>query len=157
MRSLSTIFLFVFALAICISCKKKNDIYPVTGDYLISGHTGGFAGNLSNSAYYLIGNSQLRKDTSLAGRDVPDNIAKFNFNIVMPDSNYHAVADLLSAIPAELLSQNNADIGDPWPDFGVTDVRASIKGVAYRWTFEGGLTKCSPVVQQFVSRVKSIQ
>jgi len=146
--------LFVFA-TVFFSCTKKNTHFDIKGDYLIAGRTGGFIEPSANATYYLVSNGALRADNSEAYRSIPTNANNFNFSVVLPASKYDSVKDLITSIPAELFAKNNADIGLLVEDAGYFDVRVSINGVAYKWTFEADQTSSSPAVQQFVQRLNN--
>jgi hypothetical protein len=86
---------------------------------------------------------------------VPTDVTKFNFNYLLSSARFDTVKYLLSSIPAELFGNNNADIGAICPDFGYTDVRASVNGVRYKWSFECDVSSSSPAVQQFVKTLRA--
>ena len=122
---------------------------------MVVGHTATLIGPTPDN-YYLISNGQLKKNVSNGNNNVPDDITKFNFTTVQSASKYASVKDLLTSIPPELLSQNNAHIGDFWPDAGYTDIRTSINGVAYRWYFEVGQSGSSQAIQQFLAKANVV-
>ena len=133
------------------SCKKKKDSGPVTGDYVIVGSAGGFMAGGIPVPYYLITSTQLKKAEISNSLQPPTDITGFDFNTVLPDARFQEVKGLKDEIPSELLSMNGADIGGPMPDVGYTDIRASVKGVVYRWKFENNLSASSLAVQNFVA------
>ena len=134
------------------SCKHNSADYTITGDYMIIGRAGGFVA-LPYDTYYLISGSQLREDTTVPYAAIPDDISKFNFNIVMPASKYDSVKNLPASIPSELLGRNNQTIGSYIPDAGYTDIRTSINGVAYKWIFAPDQSSSSPAIHHFLDSV----
>lgn len=156
---MKTIFTYciILALAICgASCTHKNhNDYPVAGDYLVIGHPGGFV-NTPLITYYLIANTHLTKDTAVPYGAVPDDISKFNFNAPGTTAQYDSVKNLPSSIPSELLSRNNQNIGQLVPDMGYYDVRASVNGAVYKWSFEGDQSGSSAAIQQFVTQAETL-
>src|ERR1019366_2256279 len=101
--SFCVLLLFIIADT---SCMHKSNNYTITGDYMIIGHPGGFVASPTIN-YYLISNGQVREDTTVLYGVLPDDISKFNFNIVLSAAKYDSVKNLPSSIPSELLSRNN--------------------------------------------------
>lgn len=149
----SVLLLLMFSAGSCR--KQQDDHYAVTGDYMIVGRAGGFTANV-NTTYYLITETQLRKDTGVNCVEPHENIDQFNFNVVLPDSQFHAVKGMLLHVPAVLLKMNGATIGDHFIDAGYTDVRTSVNGDEYHWIFEADLSKCSDEIQAFVTGAHSV-
>jgi hypothetical protein len=144
----------ILAIAIFFSACKKDKSTPVSGDYLVVGHTGGFVSNLALTPYYLINNGQLLKDTTIfATTHIPDDVNSFHFYVLLPSVNYDSVATLLTTIPSELLSRNGQSIGTALPDAGYTDVRTSINGIVYKWHFEVDQSTSSSEVRTFATRL----
>ena len=142
--------LFLLSLA-TISCNKKSTS-TLTGNYMIIGHDGGFVA--TNAPYYMITTSGLKQDTTqYPYGQVPTNTTGFNFNYSLPAARYDTVKDLLNSIPHELFGKNGADIGTACPDFGYEDIRASINGVYYHWTFECDISSSSAEVKAFINRI----
>ncbi len=158
MRSILTIVLILAVVITGMSCKKGTPAtYPVEGDYLIAGHSDGFVAGGNPVIYYLINNGQLRKDVSKTEATVPTDVSGFNFSIQMLQVSYAAVADLLTTIPSELLARNNAYIGSQVvADIPTLDVRTSIHGTLYRWTFSEDQSSSSAAVQLFYNRINAI-
>ncbi len=151
-------FSLLLILALCnASCKKgvKTTGGVTTGDYMIIGSPGGFT-SLTTLVYFNITGGQLKEDTAVPYALIPDDITKFNFNVICSGARYDSVKNLPSSVPQELLSHNNEHIGQLVPDLGYTDVRTSINGVAYRWYFEAQQTGSSPAVQQFVIAARQV-
>jgi hypothetical protein len=98
----------------------------------------------------------VKKDVSQWNNVVPDNLSEFNFANVQSAGKYDSVKDLLSSVPPELLNENNASIGGFLPDAGYTDIRTTINGVAYRWTFEADQTASGAAIQQFLSKANVV-
>lgn len=155
----SAISFLLFALVITgVACKKKQISHPINGDYLIVGHSGGYAPAETPVVYYMINNGELRKDPSKTMSTVPKDIKGFDFSVLLPQASYQAVADLPSSIPSELLQHNNAAIGNySIPDVASLDVRTSIQGVSYRWSLSDDQSTSSPAVQQFFNRLIAIK
>ncbi len=153
MKTIKSLLLLSLLFITAFSCRKKDAQYTVKGDYMVVGWTGGFVAPDAKATYYLITTSELRVDNSQIQSSIPTNINGFNFNTVMPTAKYDAVKSLLTTIPSELLSRNNASIGDVFPDAGYKDVRASINGTLYSWKFEADQTKSSQAIQDFVKRI----
>ncbi len=107
--------------------------------------------------FYKLTANQLLEDSTRYNYTlpVPTDVNKFNFNYTLPAARFDTVKYLLSSIPEELFTQNNADIGMYCPDFGYTDVRASVNGVLYKWSFECNLSNTSIAVQQFVQHLRA--
>ena len=147
-----TALLLVFLAFTVFSCKKKSN-NTITGNYMIIGHNGGFVA--INPPYYLLTTSALLKDTTQYSGTIPDDVSKFHFNIVEPTAQYDSVKYLLNAIPSELFSENHADIGKMFPDVGYEDVRVSVNGVLYQWTFQSDQSASSQQIQQFVHTLNS--
>lgn len=154
MRSMLLLFL-AFSLVFTSCHKKESSSGPVSGDYLVIGWTGGFVGYASHN-YYLIANGKVSKDVSTWSTSVPVDISQFVFTGTESTGKYDSIKDLVHNIPSELLSENNADIGLSWPDAGFTDIRTSIKGINYRWTFEADQSHSSLAIQQFVTNAKVV-
>jgi hypothetical protein len=153
MKALYTLLtLFVFA-GFVSSCSKQT-IY-VKGDYLIVGRSGGMVPEDTKVKYYLIRNGQLYMDSNLVVSNIPESMDAFNFNCTMPEADSRKVADLPSAIPAELVGRNNENVGKAMFCDGQLDVRTVINGVAYRWNIQGDQNASSPILRQFVNRLNS--
>ncbi len=154
MKTSSTLLLSLALLAVNVSCKKNPTVAPpVTGDYLITGQTGGYTSAEARATYFRINNGELKADTSQSYHNVPADVNKFDFNYLQPSATYDKVKDLLTTIPAELLSRNNATIGTSMVDAGYTDVRTRVNGVVYTWKFEVDQKGSSAEVQQYVHRL----
>ncbi len=138
----SLLLLLVFSAGSCR--KQQDDHYAVTGDYMIVGRAGGFTANV-NTTYYLITETQLRKD-----------IDQFNFNVVLPDSQFQTVKGLILHVPAVLLKMNGQTIGNHFIDAGYTDIRTSVSGTEYHWIFEADLSNCTDEIQAFVTGAHSV-
>jgi hypothetical protein len=143
--------LLLFTFASCTH-KGADNKYVISGDYMIIGHPGGFTTRLTD-IYYIISDGQLRADTAVPYGGGPDDINKFNFSVVMPVAKYDAVKNVPASIPSELLSRNNQTIGSYIPDVGYTDVRTSVNGTAYKWSFAADQSASSPAIQQFLDSV----
>ena len=135
------------------SCKKKSNTITITGNYMIIGHNGGFVA--INPPYYLLTTTALLKDTTQYYGAIPDDVSKFHFNITAPAAQYDSVKYLLNDIPSELFNENHADIGSIFPDFGYEDVRTSVNGVLYQWSFQGDQSASSHQIQQFITTLNS--
>ncbi len=151
MKPFATIFCAVLLVVSSASCKKHSN-GTASGDYLIIGTAGGFVGGASEP-YYFINGTQFKKDTSLKFHTPPSDNNAFNFSIVLPSPAFDSVKGLLQQIPAELISGGSQSIGGIWPDFGYTEVRASINGKQYVWLFQADITKSSQAVQDFEQKV----
>ena len=151
----AVIFCLSLLVVLSVTSCKKSVQYSASGEYLVVGSAGGFISGSQPTHYFIVSGGQVREDLNVNSGMVPDNINQFNFNTVLPAAKYNAVKGLLSAIPSELLTRNNQDIGAPIPDMGYIDVRASIKGVSYRWTFEGDQSGTSAAIQQFLDSVQT--
>ncbi len=146
-------FLLLITIGIS-SCQKCNHKFSLSGDYMIIGYTGGLAGPVPLSEYYLIDNGQLRKASKID--QLTDDNTKFDFSTVMPASKYNLVKDLMANIPAELLNSSAISIGLSYPDCGYRDVRACINGTLHVWHFECGQDGNSPEVKQFLATINSL-
>ena len=141
-------------LLLATSCTHRGSSNTISGDYMIIGSAGGFTSRAST--YYRISGGQLWADTVVLSYHVPTNISDFHFNTLLPASKYATVKNLLSQVPAELLSRNKQDIGNYIPDMGYTDVRTSVNGASYQWTFEGDQSGSSTAIQQFLDSVRVV-
>ena len=149
------IFSFLMLLTIGFSsCQKSNHAATLSGDYMIIGATGGLAGPVPLSEYYLIDNGQLWKASKFD--QVTDDNSKFNFSTLMPAAKYNLVKDLMSNIPAELLNNSDISIGVSYPDCGFRDVRVRIHGIVRVWHFECEQDGLSPEVKQFIATINSL-
>jgi len=147
--------LLLLTIVVGTGCTKKKNNYTITGDYLIVGNAGGFT-NGGPTTYYLINNGELRSDNTVSSVHPVDNISDFKFNTRLPDADYQQVKRLPSLVPAELLSRNGQQIGDPFVDAGYTDVRTSVGGVAYRWYMQADQSKSSDAIRQFVDSLQIV-
>ena len=153
MKTIKSLLLLSLLFITAFSCRKKDAQYTVKGDYMVVGWTGGFVTPDTKATYYLITSSELRVDNSQIQSSIPTNVNGFNFSTSLPAAKYDAVKTLLTTIPSELLTRNNASIGDLFPDAGYRDVRASIGGTLYTWKFEADQTKSSQAIQDFVKKI----
>jgi hypothetical protein len=156
MENKALLVLCAFSILLFCSCsKEKGDGTYTTADFLIVGRAGGFVQYFG--PYYKITLSLLSEDSTRYNGSVlvPVDATGFNFSFTLPQARYDTVRSLLTAIPTELFNKNNADIGDFCPDFGYTDVRASVNGVMYKWSFECDQSKSSITVQQFVQKLRA--
>jgi hypothetical protein len=157
MKNITSLIFAFLVVSIFISCSKgvKNTTVYTSADYMIIGHQGGFVAYIS--PYYKITGSQLLEDTThySGSYPVPSDTSGFNFSQLLPSARFDSVSSILASIPAELFNRNNADIGDFCPDFGYDDIRASVNGVFYKWSFECDQSKSSSAVQQFVKQIRA--
>ncbi len=124
-------------------------------DYFIFGYTGQETVPETRAPFFRVGNGQLRKDDSITVSTVPNDVRLFDFTELLSPNEYAQVDDLQASIPAELLGQNNASVGNEIPDAGYIDVRASINGKSYRWYLESDQTASSPAIREFVRRLRT--
>jgi hypothetical protein len=152
------IFVLLLLAALCfVSCSHKKTTDYLAGDYVIVGSTGGFAGPIAMTPYYLIANGQLREDATLGVNRVPQDIHDFHFDVLMPAAKYDSVKDLILRIPSELLGHPTASYGTSFPDAGYTEVRASIRGVNYYWQFQIDQTGTSAAIQDYISLTNKLR
>ncbi|MCW3123966.1 MAG: hypothetical protein JWQ38_3458 [Flavipsychrobacter sp.] len=144
----------LFALVLTSCSKKNTNTNPAAPDYFIYGYTGAFVDINTRTTYSKISNGEFRKDTSQLHYAVPEDISKFNFNVLLPSSAYEQVKDLPYSIPVELYSMNNMSIGVMMPDAGYKDVRVKQNGTSYRWKFEANQDASSPAIKTFVNRLQ---
>ena len=156
MKSPFRIVVFLLLGFSMVGCVPKANIHQITsGDYLIIGHPGGFV-NTPLITYYYLNSTQLTKDTTVPYAAVPVDNSKFNFSATGTSLQHTVVATMLTGIPAELLGKNNQDIGNLVPDVGYIDMRASIKDVTYKWSFESDQTSSSQAVKDFVTQARTL-
>ncbi len=151
--------IFAFCVLFFWSCSKKTGTTTttITGDYLIVGHTGGFVMGTAINPYYLVHDTTLSADTSLNVTNIPTTTSGFHFNYHYPRARFDTVgAGLITSIPTELFSRNGASIGQMIPDVGYTDVRVSVGGNYYTWTFLPKQDSSSPAIQQFVIKLGKV-
>jgi hypothetical protein len=153
MKKLFLVIIAAVAAFALPSCTKEDGAAPVTGDYLIMGYAGGFAGPGALSGYYLLTPSEYRKDTTVITRSVPEQNNGFDFSYKLSTAEFARVAYLRNSIPPELLQRNGADIGEDWPDAGYLEVRTTIGRLQYRWLFRADQKTSSPAIQQFVKQI----
>lgn len=135
------------------SCRKIKESDLAQKDYLIVGWSGGMVYHVRDT-YFKVTDTSLLKDTSQLANIVPANVKGFNFNIVMPDSCYAKVKDLIASIPAELLNHKFGHYGRGAIDSGPIEVWASVRGIDYEWWFEYDQAGSSVPIQQFVERLE---
>jgi hypothetical protein len=153
----TTVFLILLIATGITSCHKPTMTRIIfKGDYLITGSTGGIAGLMAMSDYYIINDNQLRKEPRANLTKVPDDDALFSFTVAMPQSKYDSVKELLTNIPAELLDSTFVSIGKSFPDAGYRDVRVLTKDKYYVWHFEVDQSSSSAAVQQYVAKLNAL-
>jgi hypothetical protein len=136
---------------LAVSSCKRDTAFFTSGSYVIIGYQGGFAAPYTSNRYFLIDNTSLTEDTGVSRTNLPATLSQFHFNITVADSVFQKVKQLPKNIPAILLSQNGSSFGRYIPDFGCYDIRTTVNGVDYKWTFGYDLSGCDPAIQNFVS------
>jgi len=139
------------ALLAYSSCTPKH-IDPAA-DYMIVFSAGGIFGG-THRPYYVLTTSSLIADTTHDRLLPPVTLSGLNLNYVQPQAKFDQVKSLLTAIPAELLANNNKEFGTmPGNDMYSVAVQAHINGKDYSWGFQLDQTGSSAPVVQFYNRV----